>query len=387
MVARIGRDTLQLEVADTGIGIAKENHESIFEEFRQADSSTTRMYGGTGLGLAIAKKYVEFLGGKISLSSKIGEGSVFTVEIPLPDFPEERVNESEWTGRSKPWKNLKNIEARADQVDAQNRGGHLLIVEDSEPSIIQLQDVFSQVGYRVTIARDGLEAIALIGNCKPDGIILDLMMPKADGFEVLRTIRENISTVKIPVLVLSAKQITQEELSRLKHNRVYQLIQKGNVNLDDLKHAVDSMLHPIEEVAPQKKEAPSKKRAPIPVSKPLILVVEDNPDNRMTARAVLEEHYTIIEAETGEEALVMTEENIPDLILMDNALPGMDGVDTFKAIKKNDALAHIPVIALTASAMVTDREIFLAYGFDGFVSKPIIEVELLKAIKGVLYGY
>lgn len=372
---------LKVKVTDTGIGILEENQESIFEEFRQADSSTTRMYGGTGLGLAIVKKYTKFLNGTVSVESNYGEGSIFTVMIPQIVVSDEEVgqiikrrHELDFDFKPAILSEIKSLQTHGDF-------DHLLIVEDSEPAVIQLQDVFEGEGYHVTVARNGLEAIQMIGEKQPDGIILDLMMPKVDGFTVLKTIRESELTAKIPVLVLSAKHITKDELSQLKHNHIYQLIQKGNINLNELKEAVTMMIHPITQVT-----EPIQRKVLNQTEKPVVLVVEDNPDNMLTARAVLCDQFTVIEAEDGEKAVCMAAEHVPDLILMDNALPGMDGVEAFKAIRMKSELAHIPVIALTASALTTDREIFLAYGFDGFISKPIIEEELVKAIKGVLYG-
>jgi len=380
-VAKIQGDQLKITVSDTGIGIAEENQQTIFEEFRQADSSTTRMYGGTGLGLAIVKRYVEFMDGAITLESRIGQGSVFIVTIPIPSITDDQSESLERDSIDRALDFTSFASRPITKTYAEDTRERLLIVEDSEPAIIQLQDAFGQEGYQISIARDGYEAIQMIREIQPDGIVLDLMMPRIDGFEVLKTIRGNEETAHIPVLVLSAKHMTKDELSELKHNRVVQLIQKGNVHLEELKAAVAAMLHPVEEVI-----EPIKREVPSPIERPVVLVVEDNPDNRITARAVLEDYYIVIEAEDGEEAVRIAAEKVPDLILMDNALPGMDGVEAFRIIRGNEDLAHIPVIALTASAMTTDREIFLAYGFDGFVPKPIIEEELLKTIRGALYG-
>ncbi|BES63928.1 hypothetical protein SANA_03670 [Gottschalkiaceae bacterium SANA] len=378
----IDSDQVKFTVTDTGIGILEENKDSIFEEFRQADSSTTRMYGGTGLGLAIVKKYTEFLKGTISVDSNYGEGSIFTVIIPQLHLPDEGVSQIIKKRYDSTFEFSSAVLSNTKVVQNDGRLDHLLIVEDSEPAVIQLRDVFEEEGYRVTVARNGYEAIQMIAESQPDGIILDLMMPKIDGFTVLQTIRESELTAKIPVLVLSAKHITKDELSQLKHNHVYQLIQKGNINLTKLKYAVSTMIHPIEPPS-----EPIQKVVFDQAKKPVVLVVEDNPDNMLTARAVLSDQFIVIEAEDGETAVRMAADHIPDIILMDNALPGMDGVEAFKEIRKKSELAHIPVIALTASALTTDREIFLAYGFDAFISKPIIEEELVKAIKGVLYGF
>lgn len=381
IVAKTDGHEIEITVSDTGIGIAKEHQEAIFEEFRQADSSTTRKFGGTGLGLAIVKRYVEFLGGTISLDSQMGQGSVFIVSLPIQSQLNDQALLQDNRHPRYSFDFAAATDTRIKELPKHKGPKRLLIVEDSEPAIVQLQDVFMEEGYEISVARDGIEAIQVIGQVQPDAIVLDLMMPRIDGFEVLKTIREEEATAHIPVLVLSAKHITKAELSELRHNHIFQLIQKGNVNLEELKAAVAEMIDPVEF-----SEAIIPQKAPHAVERPLVMVVEDNADNRMTAKAVLEDHFQVLLAEDGETAVNLATERIPDLILMDNALPGMDGVEAFRIIRNKEALAHIPVIALTASAMTSDREIFLAYGFDGFVPKPIIEEELLQAIRGALYG-
>jgi CheY-like chemotaxis protein len=119
---------------------------------------------------------------------------------------------------------------------------------------------------------------------------------------------------------------------------------------------------------------------------PLVLVVEDNPDNMTTVKALLDGNYTILEATNGIEAVKMAVMHKPDLILMDIALPEMDGIEAFKAIRGNAHLQHTAVIALTASAMTTDREVILAYGFDAYIAKPIDQKSFFFTINEVLYG-
>jgi CheY-like chemotaxis protein len=207
------------------------------------------------------------------------------------------------------------------------------------------------------------------------------MMPGIDGFDVLKTIREAERTAHIPVLILTARHISKEELGFLKRNNIHQLIQKGDVNRGDLQNAVTTMAFP--EQVPT--EQPQRERRPIQ-GKPLLLVVEDNPDNMLTVKAILADNYRVIEASDGREGVEMARKHMPDLILMDIALPGMDGVEAFKAIRNDARLQHVPIIALTASAMVSDRETILAHGFDAYVAKPIDDRLFFKSINEALYG-
>jgi CheY-like chemotaxis protein len=138
---------------------------------------------------------------------------------------------------------------------------------------------------------------------------------------------------------------------------------------------------PLEEGLPQAK--PVRKQ---PQNKPVILVVEDNPDNMLTARVLLKDHYEVIEAENGKAGIEQAIDQKPDLILMDISLPVMDGILALKGIREEEALREIPVIALTASAMKGSREEILGYGFDGYIAKPIEGEELLEVIREKLYG-
>ncbi len=368
-------DWVEISISDSGIGIAEEHLPHIFNEFRQADSSTSRRYGGTGLGLAIAKKYTELLGGCISVRSVLGEGSVFTVSLPLrlendPIALEERESSQ-----------IKTNNIAIAGLTANPELKKILVVDDSEPAVIQLRDRLEQYKFKVLIARNGDEALSILQQAQPDAIILDLQMPDMDGFEVLKIIRDNEKTALLPVLILTARHITNDELRYLKHNNIYQLIQKGNINGTELINAVNSMLSSDAEKTENVEEAAQKIEG-----KPLVLVVEDNPDNMLTARALLSNDFRVVEATDGKAAIDQARQHVPDLILMDIALPEMDGIQAFKAIRKIIRLQNIPVIALTASAMTSEREIILAYGFDGYIAKPINHLEFMHTIQQVLYG-
>ncbi len=360
-------DTVRIAVADTGIGIAADRISCIFDEFRQADESTTRKYGGSGLGLSIAGKYATLLHGGIAVESTPGKGSTFTIRLPLTcDAPgmDPAENESRALDADPPQTGFPDC-----------RGKCILLVEDSEPAVIQMTDILSGYGCRVLVARNGKEALERIENTLPDAMILDLMMPEVDGFEVLKQIRGAEKTARLPVLILTAKHVTREELNFLKGNHIHQLIQKGDINKAGLLAAIGEMVFPRDkDRVPRTLHPPdATQHSDIlrNIGKPTVLVVEDNPDNMKTVKAMLQDTCIVIEAADGRQGVEQAAAHAPDLILMDISLPGMDGFKAFDAIRSLDALRHIPIIALTASAMKGHREKFLTYGFDDYIPKPI----------------
>ena len=368
--AEIINEKISISVADTGIGISNDQLSYIFDEFRQGDESASKQNGGTGLGLAISKKYANLLQGNVEVTSELGKGSIFTLKIPmtLAKF-EDKNNE------------IVKTEEKHIISTSETSGKHILLVEDSEPIIIQMNDILTEQGYIVKVVRNGKEALEQIQIELPDAMVLDLMMPEIDGFQVLKTIRNVEKSAHIPVLVLTAKHITREELKVLKSNHIYQLIQKGLVGKNELLTAVKNM------ILEQKQETITrleKKKNNIIDEKPTILVVEDNPDNMMTVKALLKEEYDVLEAIDGISGIELAKKNIPSLILLDISLPIIDGFQVLKELKKDERLINVPIIALTARAMVGEKEKILSYGFDGYVSKPIDEELLKNSIRGVL---
>lgn len=364
-------------VKDTGIGISKEQKKHIFDEFRQADGTTSRKYGGTGLGLAIAKRYANLIESLIEVKSVLDSGSEFIVKLKNL----EKRTESK-SIQNNVFENGNKLFENGKLQDIKNNSGKtILIVEDNEPAVIQLKDILEECGYKIIVAQDGVQAIDLISESIPDAIILDLMLPEIDGFELLATIRNEDLTVGIPVLVLTAKHINKEELKFLKRNKIHQLIQKGDINRKELVSIINSML--IIDNNSSENEISIEKRSN---GKQLILIVEDNIDNMITVRALLDEDYIVVEANNGLEAIKIANEKMPDLILMDIGLPEMDGITSFKTIRNNPKTSKIPIIAITASAMNNERETILALGFEAYLSKPIDSGIFFKVIKEVLYG-
>ncbi len=222
-----------LHVEDTGIGISAEQLPHIFDEFRQADQSMSKKHEGTGLGLAIAKKYAEMLGGSIQVESTPGKGSRFS--LLLPNLEQKTIKAESAFPSS-------NAGASIPLADKQKK--KILIIEDSDPAIIQLNDILQHEGYQVFTASNGKEGLQKVSSHSPDGIILDLMMPEMDGFEVLKTLRGSPEDQHLPVLIVTAKHISKEELSFLQGNNIHQLIQKGDISKYELLSAIQSMIFP-----------------------------------------------------------------------------------------------------------------------------------------------
>lgn len=371
--AKIINNEAYISVVDSGIGISEENLKHIFEEFRQADGSTSRKYGGTGLGLAIAKKYAELISGRIIVESTPSKGSVFTLILPL-NLSNGNYRENSSEGY------LDQKQSSFNNVIESN-GEKILLVDDSEPALIQMSDILISNGYKVIIARNGNQAIEQVNKSIPDAIVLDLMMPEMDGFETLGIIRNESKSAHIPVLILTAKHLEKSELSFLKGNNIHQLIQKGDVSRIELLDAVSGLFNE----KPNYKNS-EVKEGPIrsihsSAAKISVLIVEDNPDNMKTMKAILQDRCNITEAFSGSKAIILANTILPDLILMDLALPEVSGFDALKEIRKNDKLADVPVIAVTASVLKGDKEQIIRFGFDGYISKPVDQNLLWKMIE------
>jgi CheY-like chemotaxis protein len=370
---------LVIRIKDTGIGISHDQLPYIFDEFRQADERASRKFGGTGLGLAIAKKYADMLEGRLDVESAPGIGSVFSIALPLVH--------SEST-QPAPKEDFHKTSHRDEPGDDRLRNGGtgitLLLVEDSEPQIVQMEDILQEEGYTVQVARNGKEALEMVRNHIPDAMILDLTMPEVAGFEVLRQIRELPETSQLPVLILSAKHITKEELSFLRGNNISELIQKGDVNRSDLLMHIRNMIKPKKtaEAGPVKQRSGRMRKN----RKPVVLLIEDNPDSSIAVQALLGEQYELTIAADGTDGLEKAKILEPDLILLDISLPGIDGFEVLNIIRKTDRISETAVIAVTARAMKGDREMLLEYGFDGYIAKPVISGQFEKAINAFLYG-
>ncbi|HEY6343243.1 MAG TPA: response regulator [Bryobacteraceae bacterium] len=362
---------LCFRVRDTGIGIAPEKLDYVFEAFTQADSSTTRQYGGTGLGLAISKRLVEMMGGRITAQSEPNRGSSFSFTVPV------RVADARPAEPALDFSRLSGIP--------------VLIVDDNATNRRVLSDWLSRWGMWPIVAESGAAALKLLESVvQPVPLILtDVHMPEMDGFELLKHIRIHWET---PTVIMLTSGSYADDVARSRELGAEGYLIKP-VRQSDLLQTIVRIL------AERPSEAPSRsvRRDNVrPAAKPAhpqlsgalhVLVAEDNAINQKYALSVLEkEGYRAVVAGNGREALAAMERQSFDLVLMDLHMPDMDGFEATSNIRARERFsgAHIPIIAVTAHALNGDREKCLAAGMDAYVSKPIRRTELMEAIASLV---
>jgi signal transduction histidine kinase/CheY-like chemotaxis protein/CHASE3 domain sensor protein len=364
---------VEIMVKDTGIGIAQKNLISIFEEFKQAETGTSRRFGGTGLGLSIASKFANMLEGSIKVTSRIDKGTTFTLSLPKESVNKIDVNDDF------DYNNLKlprNVEPNLALTTEDIYDKTVLLIEDNESVVIQVKELVKGMGINILVAEGGELGLQMLHENKIQAIILDLMMPGIDGFEVLKEVRNDDRTAKIPVLILTAKHITKKDLKLLKRNSIHQLIQKGDIDRLELQSTIFDMLFDQSKIETKKLKKDIR---------PTILIVEDNADNRTTLKAILKDSADLIMAIDGEQGIEYAIKHTPDLILMDIALPKINGIEAFREIRRTKGFENIPIIAVSASALEEEKQEILTCGFDDFVAKPINVEELMESIERVLY--
>ncbi len=248
-------------------------------------------------------------------------------------------------------KNLKNIPHS------------VLIVDDDEFVVKEMKDAIESENINTIIAHNGEECLNILTDTIPDIMILDILMPGMDGFQVLDKIRLNPATQNLPVIIVTAKDITREDRKRLRGN-IASVIAKSDTSIPFLNTEIERIINEIKSSNDNSNHNKTN-------TKPLILIVEDNKDNMTIFKAILRDDYSIIEAYDGEEGLRMAKERIPDLIVLDIGLPKLDGFKVVGKVRKHKKTRNIPVIAVTANVMIGDREKILKAGCDDYLAKPI----------------
>jgi CheY-like chemotaxis protein/anti-sigma regulatory factor (Ser/Thr protein kinase) len=311
-------DKLKFDVKDTGIGIPKDELKYIFEEFRQGDGSTTKKYGGTGLGLAICKKITDLLDGEISVTSKAGEGSTFSFTVPLkfvdPALPQTQ----------------KKINVKA---LIKNRGNPILIIDDDEEVRYTIGQYLTSRGYEVIFAEDGDKGIQMAIEEQPFAITLDVMLPKKDGWSVLKELKENPGTKDIPIIMLSIL---------------------GEKNIGYGLGAFEYFVKPISAdkilSAFSRLESLANKRI-----QKIVIVDDDELEFEKFKKEFGNDELRIEYIQDSEYAFSKIAEVQPDLIIIDLMMPKIDGVTLSYKLKSNLKTKHIPILISTAKDLSDDE--------------------------------
>lgn len=348
-VSRSGEGLVRWKVTDTGIGIPEEKQKQIFDAFQQADGSTRRKFGGTGLGLSISKELMKLLQGSLSLESEPGKGSTFTALLPLSrsyTLPAEEIlpvehaefrqelQEEETIAAANRFLSTDIPESLPDDRNViKPTDKSILIVEDDIHFARMLIRYTREKGYKAIVAVRGDEGIALAGQFKPAGVLLDIQLPVKSGWEVMEALKADPATRHIPVHVMSSHAVRKESLM------------KGAINFSDKpvgKEQLQEIFSKLEHVL----EHGAKK----------VLIVEDNPKHSQALAYFLETFRINSEIRHTVTDSVEALKNDVDCVILDMGVPDQHSYDMLEEVKKTPGLEYLPVIIFTGKSLSLSEE-------------------------------
>jgi signal transduction histidine kinase/CheY-like chemotaxis protein/L-asparagine transporter-like permease len=369
-----GDALIEFSVKDSGIGIAAEKQTVVFNEFAQAEASTTRQFGGTGLGLAISQRLVGLMGARIELESELGVGSTFSFKLRLPVADEQGLAADEQEASR-----LADIEALRDNT--------VLVVDDNAIANQVMARMLESFGWTVSVAQSGAEALRLMASRMAQGdgpyqtVYIDWLMPEMDGWETIRHLRKMVAdqNARQPLVVMVSALGRENLLTRSKdeQSQISGFLAKP-FTASMLFNASLGRFLDADSSAAQRPSASGGQLAGMRV-----LVVEDIAINRQVVQELLEAQGAVVSlACDGSEGHAAVSAASPpfDAVLMDVQMPVMDGYASTHAIRNTLGRQSLPIIGLTANAMESDREACLNAGMDEHIGKPFDITKLIAVL-------
>ncbi len=334
-----GSKWVSISVTDTGIGIAPEQVERIFNEFIQGDDSTTRRFGGTGLGLSLSRKFCQMMGGDVRVMSALGQGSTFTMLLPLHPAG--------------------TAAAALPELPPVQSDRTVLLVDDDPSLLDTLSRLLTRDGYNVRCAQDGREGLEMAREIRPGLVVLDVILPTMDGWEVLSALKADPSLAAIPVVMLTIVDEAEKGLSLGAVDYLSKPLDRGKLS------RVLGKYLPMEPVAP-------------------VLVVEDDvPTREAMARILRSEGLEALTAGDGFQALQRMAYRKPGVILLDLMMPEMDGFQFLLEKQRSEEWADIPLVVVTARELsAEDRRALKAAGVEKTLQKGVYRrKDLLEEVR------
>jgi len=363
---------LRVEVRDTGIGLTPAQRSKLFQAFTQADTSTTRHHGGTGLGLTISKRLVEMMEGEIDLVSEAGVGSTFffTARFGLAAVPRD---------------SLPQLLQRQQQ---QFKGLRVLVVDDNPSAREIFVSMLTALGFEARAVYGGVLAIGAVAQARAEGrpfglVLMDWKMPGMNGLDTLAGIRADAAGIDAPPACIMVTAFHREALLEAARQRDLPLdgVLNKPVSASTLLDQISFVFGGVTGQSRKTQRQSSYRDDERALRGAWLLLVEDNEVNQEVAQHILNDAGIRVDiAGNGAIALAKIEENAYDGVLMDCQMPVMDGYQATRKLRQDPRYSSLPVIAMTANAMVGDKEKCLDAGMNDFIAKPIDVAQLFGTL-------